>query len=99
MDVEKIPKIVTKYYKDMSIEIERKTMPKPIYFIKTPNFEQSDLCYLMYGWYVQQTPYIKDDILSPIKGDKTKYLQKIRLIDWKRPFVEKVTAKEIFESL
>ena len=99
MDVEKIPDIVVKYYKEMTTEIEKKSMPYPIYFIKTLDFKQSDMCYLMYGWYLQQVSNIKDDILTPIVQDKDGYLHKIKSVDWRQVFTENKSAKDILKAL
>ena len=99
MNIEMIPKVVMKNYKQMTMEIEKYSIPYPIYFIQTSNFEDSDMCYLMYGWYLQQVPNIKHYMLTPIVQDKKRYLDKIKFVDWRQVFTENKSAKKILKTL
>lgn len=97
--IDEIPKLVMNNYNKMTLEIEKYSIRHPIYFIKTKDFEHSDMCYLMYGWYLQHVMNIDDSMLSPITSNKREYLHKIKRVDWRKVFTEKITAKEILQNL
>ena len=99
MLVDEIPKLVMKHYNRMLLEIEKTSKMSLIYFLKTPDFENSNMCYLMYGWYLQQALNIDEALLAPIESNKREYLDKIKTVDWTRVFTEKITAKDILKSL
>ncbi len=83
----------------MVLEIEKTSKASLIYFLKVPGFENSDMCYLMYGWYLQQSLNIDEALLAPIESNTREYLDKIKTVDWRRVFTEKITAKDILLNL